>query len=92
MRDSGARIVRVPRFLTAFRIHDAQKTRTIGTVGEREAQSLRERATGRAMSADEAHARARGYNRRHVVLHTLYACLDLLPRARSQVRVTPIGD
>lgn len=46
-RDSGARMVRLKRFLGAFRIHDSQKTSAeIEEVGFQEMQFLRSRALG----------------------------------------------
>jgi len=44
---AGARIVRVPRFLGCFRVHDAQKsTADIHTVGAEETRRLRDRELG----------------------------------------------
>lgn len=46
-RDAGARMVRVPFFLGAFRIHEAQKTSAaINSVGMAEMDRLRERCCG----------------------------------------------
>ena len=89
LRDSGSRIVRVPRFLTAFRVHGAQKTQTITATSDAEARRLRLQSTGRAMTGDEAFARSAAYNRRHVAWHLLYNVLERLPRARSEIRVKP---
>jgi hypothetical protein len=47
-RNAGARMVRLPFFLGAFRIHEAQKTSaTINSVGMMEMDRLRERCLGR---------------------------------------------
>jgi hypothetical protein len=79
----------VPRFLTAFRVHGAQKTQTITATSDAEARRLRLQSTGRAMTGDEAFARSAAYNRRHVAWHLLYNVLERLPRARSEIRVKP---
>jgi glycosyltransferase involved in cell wall biosynthesis len=72
-RDAGARIVRVPRFLGAFRVHSAQKSSAdIHTAGAREMAKIRERVHGRRVTQDEIRRNIRGYMRRHVVLDRLY--------------------
>ena len=50
LRDAGARMVHLPRFLGAFRFHARQKNAVIGDVGRQEMQVLRTRALGRAPS------------------------------------------
>ncbi|MFT3831229.1 MAG: glycosyltransferase family 2 protein [Opitutaceae bacterium] len=50
----GARIVRVPYFLAAFRLHSAQKTRSqLATVGEQEIAQLHRRTFGRPLTQEE---------------------------------------
>ena len=72
-RRAGARFVRVPRFIGAFRVHPAQKTsRDIGTSGELEITALRRRELGRDPSSDELRRRLRPYLRRHIALDRLY--------------------
>jgi glycosyltransferase involved in cell wall biosynthesis len=72
-RDAGARIVRVPRFLGAFRVHRAQKTSAdIDTAGAREMAKIRERVHGRRVARDEIRRNIRGYILRHVMLDRLY--------------------
>ena len=73
MRDAGAKIVRVPRFLGAFRVHDAQKTTAeMEVAGEDEMSRIRSREHRREVPAEEVHRELRGYLRRHVALHKLY--------------------
>jgi GT2 family glycosyltransferase len=73
MRDAGARIVRVPRFLGAFRVHARQKTTaSIGEVGAREMGRLRRRVHGYEPDAAEIHAHVAPYLVRHLVCHALY--------------------
>jgi glycosyltransferase involved in cell wall biosynthesis len=70
---AGAKVVRVPRFLGAFRLHDAQKTSTqIATRGEEEIQKLRERTLGRKVMLSEVGLAIKSYLRRHVWYRHLY--------------------
>jgi len=71
--DAGARLVRLPRFLGAFRIHGSQKTSSVlGDVGAREIASIRERIHGRPVAEEEAWWQARGYLLKHLWFHHLY--------------------
>jgi len=73
LRDAGARMVRLPRFLGAFRVHGDQKTLTHGsTVGIAEMMRIRERIHGRPISQGEALRHVRPYLARHVALDQLY--------------------
>jgi FkbM family methyltransferase len=72
MRDAGATLVRLPRYLGAFRVHRDQKTQRLREQGEVECARLRERVHGRPVSPEEAWARLAPYLRRHVVHHTLH--------------------
>jgi glycosyltransferase involved in cell wall biosynthesis len=72
-RDAGARIVRVPRFLGGFRVHDDQKTNTHwDTAGETEMALIRTREHDREVTPAEIGREMRWYLRRHVLLHKLY--------------------
>jgi carbamoyltransferase len=73
LREAGARMVRLPRFLGAFRAHDDQKTSSLGpTIGVDEMERIRKRLHGRAVDQDEVLRRVRTYLIRHVVLDQLY--------------------
>jgi carbamoyltransferase len=73
LREVGARMVRLPRFLGAFRVHDDQKTTAQGsTVGIDEIDRIRDRLHGRRVSQREALRHVRPYLIRHVVLDQLY--------------------
>jgi GT2 family glycosyltransferase len=73
LRDAGARFVRLPRFLGAFRVHEVQKTSSrMRDVGVREVARLRRRVHGRPVSAAEVRRRIRGYLVRHMVYQKLY--------------------
>lgn len=85
-REAGARIVRLPRFLGAFRVHAEQKTGNEVELCALESTRLRERVLGRSMSDEEIVARTQPYLRRHVVYHTLHRLQARLPLPRSAVR------
>jgi glycosyltransferase involved in cell wall biosynthesis len=73
LRDAGARIVRVPRFLGAFRVHTAQKTSAeLDLAGAEEMARIRSREHHREVSPEEVDRQLRRYLRRHVRLHKLY--------------------
>jgi glycosyltransferase involved in cell wall biosynthesis len=90
MRDSGAKMVRLPRFLGAFRVHDDQKSGRWKDEYFIEANLLRERANGRALSEDEAFVRTRPYMRRHVAQHLWHRAKARLPASRRHVRTEPL--
>lgn len=69
---AGLAIVRVPRFLGAFRVHPAQKTAAWSDVGRDEVARLRERTLGFAPTPGQVHREVRGYLLRHLALHGLY--------------------
>jgi glycosyltransferase involved in cell wall biosynthesis/SAM-dependent methyltransferase len=72
-QQAGAKIVRLPRFLAAFRVHNAQKsTAQINERGLEEMNQLRERMHNRTVSLEEVHRRIRSYLWRSVWYHKLY--------------------
>jgi glycosyltransferase involved in cell wall biosynthesis len=72
-RDADARIVRLPRFLGAFRVHPAQKTSAqAAELGKAETTRLRSRVLGREPKRPEIRRAMRGYLRRHIVVDKLY--------------------
>lgn len=89
-REAGARIVRLPRFLGAFRVHAEQKTGRQLQLCEEESARLQKRVLGRAMGDEEVQARVRPYLRRHVVHHTAHRLKERLPLPRSHVRTVPL--
>jgi glycosyltransferase involved in cell wall biosynthesis len=84
--DSGARIVRLPRFLGAFRVHGEQKTQAQIQLGEEESLRLRRRCHGRDVPWEEAYARLQPFLRRHIAYHTAYRAWARLPLPREEVR------
>jgi hypothetical protein len=87
--EHGAEFAHVPRFLGAFRMHDAQKTRREQALAEREANRLRRRFHGRHLSTEEAGSRVTRYRRRHVRAHLRQRLLDRLPLPRQPVQTVP---
>jgi len=69
----GAKMVRLPRFLGAFRVHDQQKSQAqIATIGEREMTLLRRRTHGHDVARSEIRRGILGYLLRHAVYNRLY--------------------
>jgi glycosyltransferase involved in cell wall biosynthesis len=72
-RQVGAKMVRLPRFLGAFRVHDQQKSQAqLATIGEREMTRLRRRCHGRDVDRREIRRGILGYLLRHSVCNRLY--------------------
>jgi GT2 family glycosyltransferase len=91
LQSAGARIVHVPRFLGAFRMHATQKTATENDLCVSECYRLRRRLHDRTMSGDVAIAQMQPYLRAHVAAHiyeTVKARLPLIPR--TSVRTVPV--
>jgi carbamoyltransferase len=73
LREAGARMVRLPRFLGAFRVHGDQKTSALGpTIGVDEMERIRKRLHGRSVDQNEVLRRVRTYLIRHALLDQLY--------------------
>jgi glycosyltransferase involved in cell wall biosynthesis len=72
-RARGAKFVRLPRFLGAFRIHEAQKTQLGRThLGQPEVARLRRRYHGRSIPRSERWLRVLPYMCKHLIYHRLY--------------------
>jgi glycosyltransferase involved in cell wall biosynthesis len=72
-REAGAKFIRVPRFLGAFRVHPHQKTsKEIADQGDKEMNRLRERTLGRSVSEAEINLNLKKYMKRHILHHKLY--------------------
>jgi hypothetical protein len=89
-RAAGARFVRLPRLLGAFRALPEQKTQAQADVGERECMRLRERHLGRALTHDEAGALMQGYLRRSAAHHLAYRARERLEPRWVAVDAGPI--
>ena len=84
-RAAGARMVRLPLLLGAFRVHPKQKNETIApTTGQDEMARLREQVHGRRLGPWEIRQRTRPYLLRHVALHTAHRLRERLPLPRTQ--------
>jgi GT2 family glycosyltransferase len=70
LRDAGARMRRLPRFLGAFRVHAEQKTATQVERCWEESALLRARSLGRPVDDGEVERRVRPFLRRHLIHHT----------------------
>jgi GT2 family glycosyltransferase len=78
-RKVGARMVRLPYFLGAFRIHEAQKTSAaINDVGMQEMDRLRLRELGRLPSRSEIKRALAPYLLRHIVSDLTWRVLNRL--------------
>jgi GT2 family glycosyltransferase len=67
-REAGARFVRVPRFLAAFRVHPQQKTSAaINDIGFEEMNRIRQRVLGRVPTTVEVRKAVLPYLVKHVV-------------------------
>ncbi len=92
LRESGARMKRLPRFLGAFRLHTDQKHSVLLDAGEEESAKLRHRANGHAVSPYVAHARLQTFLGRHALLHNLNRARWRLPMRRFEVPVVGAND
>ena len=68
MRSTGARIVRLPRFLGAFRVHRAQKTSALGESDLRERTVLQRRELGFEPSQKEIRRAVRRFLLKNLIL------------------------
>ena len=75
-REVGARMVRLPRYLGAFRVHDEQKTTAFHALGLDECRRLRSRVHGRNVPIEEVVDRLKPYLVRHILTHTRYRFVD----------------
>jgi GT2 family glycosyltransferase len=92
-REAGAKIVRLPRFLGAFRVHDEQKTSAQDTIGAVECARLRQRVHGRPVSHEEAVSQTVSYLRRHLLVHARRRLAERFSQPQVDVvTVPPPGD
>ncbi len=88
-REAGAKIVRLPRFLGAFRVHDEQKTTAHDKVGAAECARLRERVHGRPVSHEEAVGQTVSYLRRHLLVHARQRLAERFSQPEVDVVTVP---
>jgi glycosyltransferase involved in cell wall biosynthesis len=85
-RAAGAKIVRVPRFLGAFRVHSKQKTLVDSAVGAAECARLLRGVHGRELSRVEILGRLTPYLARHLALYAGWWTAERLPPRRLQLQ------
>lgn len=88
-RDAGARMVRLPRYLGAFRVHHGQKATRLHALGAAERARLLGRVHGGSFSHGSARLRLTPYLLRHLLLHSSHRLVDQLPLRRIDVRTRP---
>ena len=88
-REAGATVVRLPRFLGAFRVHPQQKTSAEDSLGARECAQLRVRIHGRPVPVEEIVKELRPYLWRHIFVHSWQRFVDRLPRQRIRLTMLP---
>jgi len=91
-RDVGARIVRAPRYIGAFRVHDEQKTTATHGLGLEECARLSARVHGRDVPAGEIARRLKPYLVRHMLLHASHVLVGSMPIARVDVSTVPTDE
>jgi hypothetical protein len=82
-----ARLVRLPRFLGAFRSHPAQKTTAHAKTALAEAAHLRARQHGRELQTDEIEHALRPFVVRQKALHLRQLANNRLPIPRATVKL-----
>lgn len=82
---AGLRLVRLPRFLGAFRVHDESKTFAATKIALAEAATLRTRCNDRELSPDEMEQQLRPFFRNQKALHLCQLAFDRLPLPRVDV-------
>jgi glycosyltransferase involved in cell wall biosynthesis len=87
-RDSGAKMVQLPRYLGAFRVHDDQKTTMFELLGLDECARLRARVHGRNVSLAEVLERLKPYYLRHLLVHARQR-LSEVPLSHVAVTTAP---
>ena len=89
LRAAGAKIVRLPRFLGAFRVHDAQKTTADDETGATECALIRTRLHGRPLSNKEVLAGVKPYLVKHMVADMHERFIARLPSRRFVMQTVP---
>jgi glycosyltransferase involved in cell wall biosynthesis len=86
LQETSARMMHVPRFLGAFRVHQAQKSQAQRMVGDDEVERLLRRTHDGTVKSPHAATLLRPYLRRHLLLH---AWRQSLRRLTSSRRAAP---
>ncbi len=84
-QETGARILRVPRFLGGFRLHPRQRSRVHHEAAQDEIAAIRERWNGRPVDLDEARSRVDGLRLRSLPHYTFHRLSSSIPIGRVPV-------
>jgi hypothetical protein len=87
-RAAGAKIVRVPRYLGAFRVHDQQKSTAAEATGATERATLQCRVHGRVLTNEERLLASVPYLFRHMLLDMGHRTLERVPLRRIRVQTS----
>jgi hypothetical protein len=88
---AGAKIKRLPRFLGAFRVHEAQKTTAMHATGAIECDVIRQRVHGRPVLMREAFERVKPYLVRSMLEDMRQRVIDRFPSRRILVDSDGLG-
>jgi hypothetical protein len=88
---AGAKIKRLPRFLGAFRVHEAQKTTALQATGAIECDVIRQRVHGRPVLTREAFERVKPYLVRSMLEDMRQRVIDRLSPQRILVDSAVLG-
>jgi FkbM family methyltransferase len=86
---AGARIVRLPHYIGAFRVHEAQKTTAQHATGAIECDVIRQRLHGRPVSPRETFERLKPYLVRSMLADMRQRSIDRLALRRVVVEAAP---
>lgn len=89
-RGAGAKMVRLPRYLGAFRVHDEQKTTALQATGAIECDVIRQRVHGRPVLTREAFERVKPYLVRSMLADMRQRFIDRLSVPRVAVQTVPM--
>jgi FkbM family methyltransferase len=92
LHSAGAKMVRLPRFLGAFRVHAAQKTTADSSTGTIECDLIRRRLHGRSMSGREIFQEMKVYLVKHMLVDMRQRFIDRLHIRRVAVHTVPTDE
>ncbi len=92
LRSAGAKMVRLPRFLGAFRVHAAQKTTADSSTGTIECDLIRRRLHGRSMTGREIFQEMKIYLVKHMLADMRQRVSGRLSIRRVAVQTAPTDD
>jgi GT2 family glycosyltransferase len=92
LRSANARMVRVPRFLAAFRVHPGQKTTVESATGTIECDLIRRRLHGRSISGREIFQATKPYLIKHMLADMRQRLVDRVPIRRVAVQTVPTDE